>query len=286
VTTAAEPSGEIRIRMRAEAGRLTLPFKRGLRGSSGAVPGSGTGSSIDFQDHRPYVPGDDPRHIDWQAYARSGHYTMKLYREEVQPLVDLVLDVSESMRVDPTKSRRTWELAWFCLESTLRSGASVRAYALSGNQVTAVEPQAGWDPAALPPPSPAPPEWHRIPWRAASLRIVVSDLLFPGAPGPFLMPLLHGRGRAILLAPFCAAEAAPDWLGNTELVDCEGAGRRDLKFHRDDLTRYQHAYETHFRLWRTETRRMGVALCRVPSEPNFADALCHEGLSTGAVELV
>ena len=47
--------------------------------------GSGTGSSLDFQDHRAYSPGDDPRHINWQAYARTGSYTMKLFREEVRP---------------------------------------------------------------------------------------------------------------------------------------------------------------------------------------------------------
>src|SRR5690606_7194204 len=100
----------------AVAARLTLPLKLGLRRSNGNVPGNGAGSSIDFQDHRPYVPGDDPRHIDWQAYARSGHYTMKLYREEVRPLADLVLDASPSMFFDPEKRRRTMELAWFCLE--------------------------------------------------------------------------------------------------------------------------------------------------------------------------
>ncbi|MEJ6642028.1 MAG: DUF58 domain-containing protein [Akkermansiaceae bacterium] len=39
------------------------------------------GSALYFQDHRAYSPGDDPRHINWQAYARTGQYTMKLYRE-------------------------------------------------------------------------------------------------------------------------------------------------------------------------------------------------------------
>ena len=107
--------------MRAVAERLTLPLKVGLRRTSGNVPGAGAGSSIDFQDHRPYVPGDDPRHIDWPAYARNGQFTMKLYREEVRPLADIVLDASASMFLDEAKTRRTMELAWFCLESVLRA---------------------------------------------------------------------------------------------------------------------------------------------------------------------
>jgi uncharacterized protein (DUF58 family) len=131
--------------MRAVAERLTLPFKLGLRRSNGCVPGAGTGSSLDFQDHRPYVPGDDPRHIDWQAYARSGHYTMKLYREEVHPLADLVLDASPSMFLDDEKRRRTLELSWFCVESALRSGASVRLFSIEGPDVTLHEAQIGWE---------------------------------------------------------------------------------------------------------------------------------------------
>jgi uncharacterized protein (DUF58 family) len=64
-------------RMQAAAQRLRLPFRsRTWRGESGNWQGAGVGSSIDFQDHRQYLPGDDPRYIDWQAYARTGHYTM------------------------------------------------------------------------------------------------------------------------------------------------------------------------------------------------------------------
>lgn len=80
------------------ANRLRLPLRSKVwRGGSGDFAGAGTGSSMDFQDHRNYVPGDDPRHINWQAYARTGQYTMKLYREEVRPVIDLICDVSPSM---------------------------------------------------------------------------------------------------------------------------------------------------------------------------------------------
>ena len=91
----------------AAAGRLRLPLRsRVWKGQAGEFQGAGVGSSLDFQDHRTYVPGDDPRHINWQAYARTGQYTMKLYREEVRPVVDVVLDASESMFFDPQKAQR------------------------------------------------------------------------------------------------------------------------------------------------------------------------------------
>lgn len=272
--------------MRSTAERLTLPLKLGLRRTSGNVSGSGTGSSIDFQDHRPYVPGDDPRHIDWQAYARSGHYTMKLYREEVRPLADIVLDVSSSMFLDEVKAHRTMELAWFCLESALRSGAAARLFSVRGDKVKIHEPLAGWEVSADEPTVPEPPNLQRIPWRAASLRILISDLLFPVLPTALIPILLSGRGRAVLLVPGCRAEAQPDWLGNTELLDCEGPEQRDLHFTAEDLKNYSSAYENHFNLWRQEARRHGVSFACVPAEPAFTEALGLEALPAGAVNLL
>ena len=94
-------------------------------GTAGNVLGRGTGSSIDFQDHRQYVPGDDPRHINWQAYARTGHYSMKLYREEVTPRIDLVYDVSGSMFLDTAKATIAIHAA-----APVKTGAGPRHFAL------------------------------------------------------------------------------------------------------------------------------------------------------------
>jgi len=274
--------------MRAVAERLALPFKLGLRRSDGSVPGAGTGSSIDFQDHRPYVPGDDPRHIDWQAYARSGHYTMKLYREEVRPLADLVVDTSQSMFLDDEKSRRTLELAWFCLESALRSRVSVRLFAIEGSAVTLHEAQIGWkfSGETRSRGSLSAPDVRCIPWRAASLRVFISDLLYPAEPKSLMSLLLANHGRSILLAPYSDSEANPDWLGNTELLDCESAERRDLRFNAKDLRAYSVTYLAHFNLWRLEARRHGIPLARVAADRPFAEALTEEGIPAAAVELV
>lgn len=281
-----ETSPDLRAQMRAVAERLTLPLKLGLRRTSGNVPGSGAGSSIDFQDHRPYVPGDDPRHIDWQAYARSGHYTMKLYREEVRPLADIVLDASSSMFLDDAKKRRTLELAWFCLESALRAGASVRLFSIRESQLVPHDNVAAWNTIETSPAEKnhAVPDLHRIPWRNGSLRVLISDLLFPAAPEILAHSLLRSQGRGIVFAPACAAESNPDWLGNTELIDCENASRRDLRFHAEDLRKYAAAYAQHFNLWRVEARRHGIPLAQVAAGPPFAEALGAEAIREGAVE--
>jgi hypothetical protein len=121
------------------ARRFRLPFARqSWRGAAGGWQGAGAGSSIDFQDHRAYVPGDDPRHLHWAAYARTGQLTMKLYRAEVSPLVDLVVDESGSMRDDPARAVRVEALVAFCLESAARAGAPARMHAVSGGRVRAL----------------------------------------------------------------------------------------------------------------------------------------------------
>ncbi|MBX3272044.1 MAG: DUF58 domain-containing protein [Sandaracinaceae bacterium] len=56
-----------------------------------------TGSGIEFADHREYAPGDDFRHLDWNLYARTGRLLLRLFEEEEDLSVYLLLDVSRSM---------------------------------------------------------------------------------------------------------------------------------------------------------------------------------------------
>ena len=88
----------------AAAFRLAMP-RTPIGGRLGERLGAGIGSSLEFQDHRPYAPGDDLRHVDWAAYARSETLAVRLYREEVSPRIDLVLDRSRSMAVTEAKRR-------------------------------------------------------------------------------------------------------------------------------------------------------------------------------------
>jgi uncharacterized protein (DUF58 family) len=55
------------------------------------------GSSLEFADFRNYVPGDDPRRIDWSIYGRIERLMMKLYEEEEELDVGILIDCSASM---------------------------------------------------------------------------------------------------------------------------------------------------------------------------------------------
>jgi uncharacterized protein (DUF58 family) len=55
------------------------------------------GFSVEFVQHREYVPGDDIRHIDWKSYGRSERYTIKQYEQETNYTGHILLDASRSM---------------------------------------------------------------------------------------------------------------------------------------------------------------------------------------------
>src|SRR6187549_31427 len=55
------------------------------------------GASVEFADFRPYVQGDDFRRIDWNAYAKFESLMLRLFVEEQELAVHVVLDCSKSM---------------------------------------------------------------------------------------------------------------------------------------------------------------------------------------------
>lgn len=63
------------------------------------------GFSVEFSEHRRYAPGDDPKDIDWLAYAKSDRYYVKKFEAETNLTGYLMMDLSESMGYT---YRQTW----------------------------------------------------------------------------------------------------------------------------------------------------------------------------------
>ncbi|MDZ7815143.1 MAG: DUF58 domain-containing protein [Planctomycetota bacterium] len=55
------------------------------------------GFSVEFSEYRRYIPGDDPRAIDWNAYARTDRHYIKLFQAETSLEGYLAMDISASM---------------------------------------------------------------------------------------------------------------------------------------------------------------------------------------------
>jgi uncharacterized protein (DUF58 family) len=83
----------------AKVGSLELQARLIVEGYlSGMHKSPYHGFSVEFAQHREYVPGDDIKHVDWKVYGRTGRFFLKQYEEETNLVLWLLLDVSESMR--------------------------------------------------------------------------------------------------------------------------------------------------------------------------------------------
>ncbi len=114
---------------------LSLLYRQAARSPmQGERRSAQRGQSVEFSDFRPYTPGDDFRRIDWNAYARLERLFLKLFVEEVDVPVYLVIDASRSMDWgEPNK-------LWF----SIRLAAALGFIALAGlDRVSASV--VGWD---------------------------------------------------------------------------------------------------------------------------------------------
>ena len=58
------------------------------------------GASVDFAEHRGYMPGDDIRRVDWKLYARTDRYYLKEYEADTNTNFSVILDISRSMNFE------------------------------------------------------------------------------------------------------------------------------------------------------------------------------------------
>jgi len=199
------------------------------------------GISIEFADYRDYVPGDDIRFIDWNLAARLGRLFLKLFLEEEDLHLYVLVDCSTSMGYgDPTKldfARRiaaaaayvalfSMERAAVCafgenLTSHFGPARGRREYARVEEFLSALSP-GGRTSLAKACKSVA------MRFRRRGVAVVVSDLLDPAGYESGLRSLL-GRGMEVhvvhVLSP---EEAEPELAGELRLIDCETEASTEL----------------------------------------------------------
>ena len=91
----------------ARVARLELQARHVVEGFlSGQHRSPYFGQSIEFVQHREYVPGDDVRRIDWKVWSKTDKYYIKQYEEETNLRTTLLVDVSESMQFGSGKTTK------------------------------------------------------------------------------------------------------------------------------------------------------------------------------------
>jgi len=246
--------------------------RRSPLGTAGAQLGRMAGESMEFMDHREYQPGDDLRRLDWAAYARTDKMIVKLYRQEVCPHLDLVLDGSRSMGLyGSQKARAAMGLAAALCTAASNAGHTHRAYRTGHG----CHPIAGgaempmlWQDVSLDADD-SPAESFRAlppPWRSHGVRALVSDLLWLADPLELLSALGHRAAAVYVVEVLAAADLDPPHQGNVRLVDSEDGAMRELFLDASALARYRDNMRRHRDAWRFAARQVGAVMVSVVAE--------------------
>ncbi|WP_435021934.1 DUF58 domain-containing protein [Tundrisphaera sp. TA3] len=193
----------------ARARRLRFRVRRGAMADLvGAYQGSRAGSGLLFAELRPYEPGDEVRHLDWNASARQGRPFVRKFAEERALTVWLVVDVSASLRFGPegaTKADRAVQAAALLATAAVRAGDRAGLVLVSDRVEAELPPGVG------------PRHLARL---IRTLVVTPSrsrrTALAKGLAGPSRS---RRRALVIVLGDFLAAEPAADWEAATRRHD-------------------------------------------------------------------
>ena len=222
-------------RPRPEAVALGEQYHLGLRlpptsGAVGQARGRGAGASVEFLDHRHYILGDDIRHLDWRAFARTDQLLVKRYQEEIRPTLEILVDGSASMQLDPDKAALAVDLTAMLASAARADGMQVRVTLLSDRpEPIAVDRLLGEGltfASRLPLQDAARQAVPRL--RPGCLCVLLSDFLSPHEPSQLVRPLGARVGGFALLQVLSGDDIAPKIGGAARLEDVETGQTVDL----------------------------------------------------------
>jgi uncharacterized protein (DUF58 family) len=265
-------------RFLGEGERAGLRYALGIprhapAGVAGGTLSQRAGSSLEFRDHRDYQPGDDLRHIDWNAFARSDQLTVKLFREEVTPHLDLILDSSRSMALEGSpKAGATLALAAFFCTAAANAGYTHAVWLMgadycpvgNGTGLPATWEGITFDHRGV-------PRTETSPWRSRGLRILVSDLLWPADPLATVRPLAERAAVTVVLQVLADADAHPPEGSSLRLVDVETDEMREIHIDASAARRYREALARHQQNWHQACRQVGALFTTVIAEDVLRD---------------
>ena len=240
------------------------------------------GESAEFADYRNYVVGDDLRHIDWNIYARLDRLFLKLFLEEEELNVSILLDVSKSMEYgEPAKAlyakRVAAAMAYIGLCNYDRVGVYAYNDRLVGRQLgirgRRMLPQLLSFLEKLP----VEGRSHlAVAAKAFALRhtskgvvLVLSDFLDKGGYAEGLRYLIGRQLDIYVLQVLSPQELSPDLTGDLKLVDCEDEDVAEITVSKMLLDRYKANLEAYCGSLRDYCMQRGVTYLMTPTTHPF-----------------
>jgi uncharacterized protein (DUF58 family) len=276
--------------------QLSLVAKRTFRGQmKGERRSPKRGASVEFADYRNYTPGDDLRRVDWNTYARLERLFLKLFHEEEDLNVYLLVDGSRSMGFgSPTKLEYAQKVAaalgYVGLTEEDRVGATIFGDRLRAVltpvrgrgqvfpffrflQSAEAEGVTAFDVAL---------KEYALRTRRPGVAIVISDFFGPEVETG-LKALLYRKFELTLIHVLDPGELNPELVGDLKLVDAETGETREITVTPGLLRDYQRALEAFCGGLQSFARRYGVDYIRASTATPFEDLVLQTMRRSGRV---
>ncbi|HMI90560.1 MAG TPA: DUF58 domain-containing protein [Polyangiales bacterium] len=246
------------------------------------------GAGVEFADYRRYYPGDDYRQIDWNVYGRIDRLVLRLYEQEEDLSVYLLLDCSGSMAFGSPRK----------LDYGKQIAAALAYVALNHLDRVSVSALADAVTARMPPTRGR----HRIfpifdflrPLQASGstrladavgtfvaqnkrrgVAVLISDLYDPAGFEAALDRLRYARFEPHVVHLVDPREGVPSARGDVELIDAETGERRQATLTPRLLERYAQAYRAHQERVASACVQKQVGLFALDVRTPVADAMLH-----------
>ena len=244
------------------------------------------GSSVEFADYRPYEVGDDLRYVDWNAFGRLNRLYLKVFMDEEDLCVHLLVDASGSMDFgEPGKfqyaTRLAAALAFVAFVNLERVAVGVFRDRLSE----------GWLPtrgrnqflpfqeflAGIQPGGPTAfndaIRQYALRVKDAGLAVVVSDFLDPGGYEQGLRALMERRFDVHVVQLLAPEEIEPTLGGDLELVDAESGEVRAVSLDAETLRAYHRELDGYLSRLEAFCRANELTYTRVTTDVPLEDLL-------------
>ncbi len=218
------------------------------------------GSSMEFSDFREYMPGDDIRRIDWNAYGRLDRFYVKEYMEEKEAVVSILIDTSASMDYGANKKSnlacllaaafaylginnmdRVWLYDMQKMQSPFSASGGKRAL----SQITTWLEQLSFDGIVA-----IDEVIRQLPAKGPGITILISDFLQESllyhtqeTLGKLLRFLDYRKQKTILLQVLAAEELSVELTGTRNLIDMENQSTLRLTLDTKSIQAYEKALQ-------------------------------------------
>jgi uncharacterized protein (DUF58 family) len=254
-----------------------------------------TGSGIEFADHRDYHPGDDFRYLDWNVYQRFGRLLLRLFEEEEDLSIYLLVDCSRSMGFD-TRNRDATVLRGPKFNQARRLAAALSYIGLSNLDRVSIVALTNRVKDRMPTTRGKQRVFRVLEFlrgieaegatgledaikqfvaqnKRRGLAVLISDLFDPKGFEAGINVLRYNKFEPFVLHVVDSADARPELSGDVRIYDIETAEEREVTVTKSVLDRYEKVYDEYLKEIETFCTLKQVPYFRASVDEKFDDLI-------------